>query len=367
MTKIVRLFGFSALVLLWLALTMGAWFGPTHDISESERRKLAQMPEITADSILGGKFMTKFEDFTLDQFPLRDSFRTLKALVHYNVLMQGDNNDIYVSDGYAAKLEYPLNESSLSGALGKFEHIYEKYLQGTDCNAFVSVVPDKSLYLAQSDGYLSMDYQKLFDTVKTGMDWAQFVDISDLLVVGDYYRTDTHWRQERILDVAQRLCAAMGTASFDESELIRTKVERPFYGVYYGQAALPMEPETLYYLTNDLLNNCLVHNFETGKETKIYDMEKLQSRDLYDIYLSGAAALLEIKNPAATTDRELVVFRDSFGSSLIPLLVKDYAKVTVVDTRYIASDLVGEYLEFDDQDVLFLYSTLILNSSNSLK
>ena len=82
MTKIVRLFGFSALVLLWLALTMGAWFGPTHDISESERRKLAQMPEITADSILGGKFMAKFEDFTLDQFPLRDSFRTLKALVH---------------------------------------------------------------------------------------------------------------------------------------------------------------------------------------------------------------------------------------------------------------------------------------------
>ena len=367
MTKKVRLFGFSALVLLWLALIMGAWFGPTHDISESERRKLAQMPEITVESILSGKFMTKFEDFTLDQFPLRDTFRTLKALAHYNVLMQGDNNGIYVSDGYAAKLEYPLNESSLSGALGKFDHIYEKYLQGTDCNAFVSVVPDKSLYLAQSDGYPSMDYQKLFDTVESGMDWAQFVDISDLLVVGDYYRTDTHWRQERILDVAQRLCAAMGAASFGESELIRTKVERPFYGVYYGQAALPMEADTLYYVTNDLLDNCLVHNFETGKETKIYDMEKLQSRDLYDIYLSGAASLLEITNPAATTDRELVVFRDSFGSSLIPLLVKDYSKITVVDTRYIASDLVGEYLQFDDQDVLFLYSTLILNSSNSLK
>ena len=53
--------------------------------------------------------------------------------------------------------------------------------------------------------------------------------------------------------------------------------------------------------------------------------------------------------------------------SLIPLLVKDYATVTVVDTRYIASDLLGQYLQFDEQDVLFLYSTLILNSSNSLK
>ena len=355
------------LAALWLTLILGAWFGPTHDISDSERRKLAQMPEITAGSIFSGKFMTEFEKFTLDQFPLRDTFRTLKALVHYNVLMQGDNNDIYVVDGYAAKLEYPLNESSINGALGKFDHIYEKYLQGTDCNAFVSVVPDKSLYLTQTNSYPAMDYQKLYDTVESGMDWAQFVDISDLLVVGDYYRTDTHWRQERILDVAQRLCAAMGAASFEESELIRTKVERAFYGVYYGQAALPMDPDQMYYLTNDILAGCTVFNFETGKTTGIYDMEKLTSRDLYDIYLSGAAALLEITNPAATAGRELVVFRDSFGSSLIPLLAKDYAKITIVDTRYIAPALLQQYLQFDNQDVLFLYSTLILNSSGTLK
>ena len=54
--------------------------------------------------------MDKFEEFTLDQFPLRDSFRTLKSLFTYNVLQQKDNNGIYIADGYAAKLEYPLNE-----------------------------------------------------------------------------------------------------------------------------------------------------------------------------------------------------------------------------------------------------------------
>jgi len=365
--KKVRIFGFAALAALWLALVLGAWFGPVKDISEAERRKLAQMPEISADSILSGKFMTAFEDFTLDQFPLRDSFRTLKALVHYNVLQQGDNNDIYVAEGFAAKLEYPLNEVSLSGALEKFDRIYEMYLAGTDCNAFVSVVPDKSLYLAQPNGYLAMDYQQLFASVASSMDWAQFVDISDLLQTEDYYRTDTHWRQEHLQGVAEHLCEAMGTGFFAEGELIPKEVERPFYGVYYGQAALPMEPETMYYLENELLTGCTVYNYETGKTTAVYDMEKLQSRDLYDIYLSGAAALLQITNPAAKSQRELVVFRDSFGSSLIPLLVKDYATVTVVDTRYISPDLLGQYLEFDAQDVLFLYSTLILNSSGALK
>ena len=365
--KKVRMMGFAALAALWAVLVLGAWFGPVQDISEAERRKLAAMPDITVESILNGKFMTDFEKFTLDQFPLRDGFRTLKALVHYNLLRQGDNNGIYVADGYAAKLEYPLNETSLDGALKKFNHIYETYLAGTDCNAFVSVVPDKGMYLAEENGYPAMDYGALFETVKSGMEWAQFVDISDLLEVSDYYRTDTHWRQEKIADVAQRICAAMGAAGFDETELTRMTVSRPFYGVYYGQAALPMQPEEIHFLSNDLLTNCTVYNYETGKTTSVYDVEKLESRDLYDVFLSGAAALLEITNPAAGTDRELVVFRDSFGSSLIPLLVKDYATVTVVDTRYMAPDFLKQYLEFDNQDVLFLYSTLILNSSGALK
>ena len=61
------------------------------------------------------------------------------------------------------------------------------------------------------------------------------------------------------------------------------------------------------------------------------------------------------------------MFRDSFGSSMIPLLLKDYKTVTVVDIRYIAADYLDSFLDFHGQDVLFLYSTLILNSSNTLK
>jgi hypothetical protein len=85
------------------------------------------------------------------------------------------------------------------------------------------------------------------------------------------------------------------------------------------------------------------------------------------MFLAGSDALLVIENPNATTDKELVVFRDSFGSSLLPLLIESYTKVTVVDIRYISSNLLGNFLEFNDQDVLFIYSTLVLNSSTSFK
>ena len=364
--KKLRIFGLAALALLWGGLTLSAWFGPAERFSDSERRQLAQFPKLSVTTVLDGKFMTGFESYTLDQFPMRDAFRQLKALFHYNALGQKDNNDIYIVHDYAAKLEYPLNETSVASAVKKFNHLYEKYLTGSE-KIVVAVVPDKGYYLAEESGYPAMDYEALFEAVRQGMPWAEFADLSADLSAGDYYRTDTHWRQERISAAAETLCKALDADYFREGELTPVAVDRPFYGVYYGQAALPMEAELMAVMKNEMLESCAVYNHETGKTTGIYDWDKLDSRDLYDIYLSGAAALLTIENPNAQTDRELVVFRDSFGSSMTPLLLKDYKTVTVVDIRYIASDYVGSYVDFHGQDVLFLYSTLVLNSSSTLK
>ena len=144
-------------------------------------------------------------------------------------------------------------------------------------------------------------------------------------------------------------------------------LDRPYYGVYYGYAALPMEPDRLTYLTSGLLDACTVYNYETGKTGPIYDLAKGAGKDPYELFLSGSVSLLTIENPNADTDRELVIFRDSFGSSLAPLLVPGYAKVTLADIRYLPSSQMGKYLTFTDQDVLFLYSAPVLNNSETLK
>ncbi len=365
--KKVRSFGFAALCIVWALLVLLGWFGPKTDISESERRPLAQMPDVTLDSVIGGSFMGDFEDYSLDQFPLRDTFRQIKSLFHYYALRQSDNNGIYIANGYAVKQEYPLKEQSVSYALRRFNYLYEKYLKGSGSAVFSALVPDKGYYLAENSGHLALDYAALTEAVREQMPWATHIDLTDALTGEDYYFTDTHWRQENLLSAAQKLCEALGVGAFAEGELTPTAIDRPFYGVYYGQAALPMDPETIYVMRGELLDACTVYDHETGKTGEVYDMSKLSSRDLYDVYLSGARALLTIENPNAATDRELIVFRDSFGSSMIPLLCKDYASVTVVDIRYIAPDLLSHFIEFDGQDVLLLYSTLVLNSSDALK
>ena len=99
----------------------------------------------------------------------------------------------------------------------------------------------------------------------------------------------------------------------------------------------------------------------------MYDLSKAISKDPYELFLCGNSALITIENPNALTSKELIVFRDSFGSSMVPLLATGYSKVTLIDIRYINSGMLGGFVKFKDQDVLFLYSTLVLNSSTSFK
>lgn len=349
---------------VFLLLTVAVWLFPETAFSTSERRKLATFPTVSAESIGDGSFMTEFETWSQDQFPWRDRFRTLKSFFLYYVLGQVDNNDIYLQDGYAAKVEYPLNEDSLTHAADRFRYVYDNYLANTDTHVYLSIVPDKSYFLAEEHGILHLDYEALFSTMQEQMLYAKYIDITDTLDVTDYYRIDTHWRQEKLPGTAKALAEGMGvtlTETYTENTL-----PEPFYGVYYGQSALPLAGEALIYLTNETLENCTVTNWEDGTTVGIYDMEKAVGKDPYEVYLSGSVSLLTIENPNAKTERELVIFRDSFGSSITPLLVEGYKKITLIDIRYLRPEYVGRFVTFDGQDVLFLYSTLILNHSETI-
>jgi len=357
----------SIMAVLLFGLTLAFLLKSPDDFSESERRVLAQFPELSSETLLSGEFMEDFEAYTQDQFPMRDGFRGLKAVTALGILGKSDNNDIFVAEGHVSKLEYPLNEDMLNNTAKHFQNIYDRYLAATDTKLYFSIIPDKNYFLAETNGYLSIDYDELISTMREKTEYMEYIDITDKLTISDYYRTDTHWRQEALLPVAEALGNAMG-AALDDRYTLNT-LDNPFYGVYYGQSALPLSPDTIYYLTSDTLENCTVTSYDTGKpvEMPIYDMEAAFGRDPYEMFLCGADALVVIENPKANADKELVVFRDSYAASLVPLMVEGYGKITLVDTRYIQSGLIGNFIEFDDQDVLFIYGTQLLNNSIMLK
>lgn len=354
-------------------------FMPKDDFLDAERRKPAEFPEFTLDSVMkdgteySESFMSKFEKYAVDAFPFRDSFRTLKALFSNYVVLQKDNNGIYLADGYASKLDYPLKDDMIEHAASRFEYIYKTYLEGKTENVYLSVVPDKNVFLADKNGYPSADYDKMVSDLRDKTGFAEYIDIFPLLSIEDYYKTDTHWKQENITDVADKLLDAMGNEGVGEHTV--NTLDNPFYGVYYGQSALPLAPDTIKYLTNDTINGfkvTIAHPTTSMPiSSEVYNMEKAYGKDPYEMYLSGATPYVVIENPNATSEKELILFRDSFGSSIAPLLAESYAKVTLIDIRYVPSTYLGNMAsvfgyDFENADVLFLYSTLVLNSSKIL-
>ncbi len=352
-----------------LIFGLSAWFllKPPTEYSESERRKLTLLPSFSFESVLSGEFMKDFEDGSPDQFPLRDLFRSIKAYVSEYVFFKKDNNKIFVADGHLSKLEYPLKGDMIDYAAEKFNFIYDKYISGTDSKVYLSVVPDKNCFIAEKNGYLTFDYDLFATTLSGKLPFAEYIDVKPLLEADDYYTTDTHWKQENIIDVAQLICDKTGADFTDNFK--QNKLDKPFYGVYYHQSGLNVPTDEIIYLTNDAIDGCTVTNYDTGKAVKkpVYDMSKADGADLYEIFLSGTVAVSVIENPDAEK-RELVIFRDSFGSSLVPLLIGSYSKITVVDIRYIASGALGGLVDFENaDDVIFLYSTVLLNNSVAMK
>lgn len=353
------------LALVFFLFSVFCWLKPSEELSVTERRKLAQRPQGSAETIANGRFMNDFEKYAADQFPFRDGLRSLKAWVSRNIWRQSDNHGIYVADGSAVKMEYPLNEKSISHAIDRFRNVYERYLKESGSEIYVAVIPDKNYFTAEESGHLRMDYEKLFSMMRSDLPQMQWIELRELLSIEDYYSTDIHWRQEKIVDIAEKIADEMGITLSGEYE---TKtVEKPFYGVYCGQSALTLPPEELHYLTNETIAACKVKNYENGAEGGVYDLDRAEGNDLYEIFLSGPVSLLTIENPMAETDRELIVFRDSFGSSLAPLLAQGYAKITLVDIRYLSSGMLEKYIDFQNQDILFLYSTSVLNHSETMK
>lgn len=333
--------------------------------SESERRELASFPEVSVSTILSGDFMEKFESYTLDQFPLRDAFRTLKAKVSFSLFSQKDNNKLYMHDGFICKQLYPLNEESVSYAFSRMEYIYKTYLNKNTNNIYLSVIPDKSAFAAESANQLSLDYNKLYSLVKEKNTFAEYIDISSLLTLEDYYYTDTHWKQEKITDVAEKIATSMGAKAYEKYE--KGLLTDNFYGVYYGQFALSANKDSIYCLTNEAIENCKVFDYQNNKEISVYNEEKVNDKDPYEAYLSGPLSLVEIENPNAESEKELVIFRDSFGSSIAPLLTRSYKKIILADIRYLPSTVMGKYIDFENKDILFLYSAMLLNDSSVMK
>ncbi len=89
-----------------------------------------------------------------------------------------------------------------------------------------------------------------------------------------------------------------------------------------------MQPDALTYLTNDTLRACTVYDYETDTTLPVYDLDAAGGTTAMRAVPLRVEIAADDRESKCRDGQELVVFRDSFGSSLVPLLAEGYARIT---------------------------------------
>jgi hypothetical protein len=354
----------STFVLLIVGITAADLIVPPRDISVAERRKLAQQPTFSFEHALNGRFAREYASFLQDQVVLRDGLRALKAFVELRVLRKRENNGVYVVDGNLYDRFYGINTTYIERAADLIGQIIAE----SDAErVYLSIIPSKAQTLVDQDKYLLSDQGEIAGTLKTRVN-ATYINLMDLVQDGEaelYYRTDHHWTTQGAIQAYKTLIAAMGYEPIDDYSL--EQIADSYVGSNYGKAALPsIQKDSIYLAHNALLDGLRVCRYESAETLDCFDSvyfrEKAGGLDPYDVFLGGASPIIAIENDRALSGKELVIWKDSYAHALAPFLAQHFAKVTLLDLRYVRRVYIQEHFDLHGKTVLFLYSTTILNT-----
>ena len=350
---------FLSTVILWvLSLSILFIFLPKKEISKKERRKLAT---INISDINKPSFVNDMDKYLQDHFPMRDVFLKIKSASDGLKLQ---------SNGYATINDYIFKIPKITSYYGykKTANHYDKLINEIFKNnkKYLSLIPDKNYYIKNSI-YPKIDYEGIKKIFTNELKDYDFIELRDSLELKDYYKSDLHWKQENLLEVSKKLASSLSREFSDE----KYEIERigEFFGSYGSASGKPNILDDLNILKNNKLNNYEVKDLITEKTMNFYNKELFNSIDPYNVYLDGPKPLIEIKSKDFNEKSEtLYIFRDSFTSSLAPLLSTNFDRIVLVDSRYVSSKYLIENIKpKDDDKVLILLSYEIIKDSSILK
>jgi len=357
---------YAILTIAVFALIVGGlavvnFFHTPPNILTAERRVRERQPRLSVESILSGEFMGGFEAYAADAFPFRENFRAVRAVMVYGAFLQTDKDGIF-ADAHGIGSFQQMDEDSARLLAEKIYIVAETL---PPMNLFFGVIPDKSMYAMRNfPGFCANIAEEI---IAAQLDGFTMLPISTAMDAGSFYRTDLHWCQANISDAVSLMGDYMGFVA-DMTQFI-PRYAGQFRGGYAGQFALPIRADSMYYLYNSNLRAFYL-NMATGafEEGLVYDLALFDGFDPFDIFLRGIQPLVVIENEHAVSSRALYIFRDSFASSLAPILASYYARVTLIDFRFIDLRALHTLINFtENADALFLYSAGIVNNAYVLQ
>lgn len=335
---------------------------PDKDVSEGENRPLQKRPSFTLSSFADGSFMDSMEKWLSDQFPLRDKAVTFKTLLDRTLGKKEQNGVYFGKDGFLFEKGSEYDEERIIKTTSSMKSFIKKY--GIENSAVIispnalELLPEYLPEFVKEESQQEMlsDIKKKLK--KSGADW---IDCYKILSSQEdraqlFFRTDHHWTTRAAYAVFKKLKS--------EWELEEKGVKFKFYTVtdeFQGTLASSSGTDTV----TDKIEICMpekkdmsyvaVWESQALRKATLFDKTKLNTKNKYEVFLGGNFDKVEITTNNGNM-KSLLIFKDSYANSMIPMLTPYFSKIVIVDPRYYSDEIDNLVNDNDFTHLLFLYN-----------
>ena len=323
--RIANLIGKIFIMLLFLVMIINVAV-PDREESEMENRTLESRPNFNMATILTGDFMEQWENYLSDQFVGRDIWRSVKVSIDR---LGGSRmeNGIYIGrNGQLMEdIEVP-GEGQMDENVSAIRNFADTY---DDVSVTMMLVPDAACILSDSlPAFAEVeDQRQLFSMAERGLgdsvNWIDTVSVlnnhkSDKL----YYKTDHHWTTQAAFYVFQDAAPVLGIEGDVSDDFVSYAVTDSFNGVLASTSGVGLDE---------------------GGNTSVIDIRTV-----------------------STSQKRLLVVKDSFANCFIPFLAPYYREIVVVDPRYYSGTMADIMDTYRITDALILYSGNTFFTDNNI-
>ncbi len=341
------------------SLSVASMVNPVRDFSETENRKLAQLPEFSFESLFEGKFTADYETFITDQFVARDFWITLKNRSELAIGKKDSGGVYFGKDGFLIE-KIEVDEEQASYNFNALKNFVE--LTKDDHNVRVLVAPTASLILKDKLPTHApvWDQGALLDALDK---IDGFVDAREVLNAHTneyiYYRTDHHWTTLGSYYAYTSLCESLGIEPIALDALNKETLSDEFIGTLAAKVNITTESDELF-TYNSGVQVQVDYNMGQSTADSLIDESYLEKRDKYGAFLNGNQPVVDVQT-SVKNGKTLLLVKDSYAHCMVPLLVNHYERILLVDHRNLTIGTMS-FIDLIESkggsidDIVFLYN-----------
>ena len=330
------------------------------EFSDSENRRLAQWPEFSLSAILDGSYLNGMGDYIADQFPGRDGWITLNLKLN-QLLGQKESSGVYLcEDGYLMQIPAEPNAVQHERNLKAINTFYQNH---SDLNMVMVVSPNAVTVHADKLPLHAPVRDQVADLyhIASTVNGVKVVDVTQTLKAHSdeylFYRTDHHWTSLAAYYAFQTFAPELEITAPSLDEYTIYPVSTTFEGTLSSKSGSHSALDTVeimvpksgieYYVTYNSDNNTNI--------CSLYNRAALDVKDHYTVFFGGNYSRVDITT-TANTERNLLIFKDSYANCMIQFLYPYFDHITMIDPRYYYDNVEHVITGNSITDVLFLYN-----------